>query len=63
MKIIFDSEEQKNIICKNGVFSSCPHEVGLRDSNICNTSLNESTCVECWLQTGLKIEVKPYDQG
>lgn len=60
MKIIFDSEEQKNAFMRIGlgdiITEYCPGTLHLHESNdgCCG---NNGTCKECWDKSGLEMEV------
>lgn len=49
MKIIFDNEEEKDAFFIN----VCPSSIGLNE----NCGHDESTCMNCWRQSGLKYEI------
>ena len=53
MKIIFDSEEQKNQVVGFLKHDYCPSEFGFRDA--CD---DDYTCYECWEKCGIEMEVK-----
>lgn len=65
MKIVFDSEEERDDFV--GVLSvgvSCPGNVLLPEDDNCNSFHEDSDCYGCWLNAIKSIsEVKPNDQG
>ena len=57
MKIIFDSEEQKNEFLNGGC--GCPSSCGF--NNVSDEDCwgrYHVSCVKCWEQSGIEIEVK-----
>ncbi len=61
MKIIFDSEEQKDKfmdIVHEGFI--CPRELGLEDARRNSTCLS-TPCITCWENSGVEMEVKDAD--
>lgn len=52
MKIIFDSEEQKEMVFDKLVTQMCPEEFGLE--NHCP----QEDCENCWAKSGIEMEVK-----
>lgn len=58
MKIIFDSEDQKEAIIK--VLSEaqlCPSNIGLQDEDDFNVCFDGSHCTRCW-KKAIEMEVK-----
>ena len=53
MKIIFDSEEQKDKFFSTVVFEFCPDELGLARSD-CHAY---KCCRDCWDDTNLETEI------
>lgn len=58
MKIIFDSEEQKEEFINNLVDCSCPSDIGLKDSDDYCNEKGLMSCYSCFEQSGLEMEVK-----
>lgn len=55
MKIIFDSEEQKDRYF--AIF--CPdEEFGLKQDENCCNAYGKKECINCWKQSGLEYEIK-----
>lgn len=53
MKIIFDSEEQKELFVEN--VAGCPKDIGLAgDNEYCFTDV---PCVKCWEESKIEMEV------
>lgn len=57
MKIIFDSEEQKDEF----ISILCPSDITLRDSDICDKDPAQATCIKCFEQSGLEMVVGDVD--
>ena len=62
MKIIFDSEEQKDEFIRGLARHTCPNELGLSKRLSCGEGeVNASTierCIKCFKQSGLEMEVR-----
>lgn len=59
MKIIFDSEEQKDAMLKLLADDYCPSLLFLNDS--CKSELEQKLthdCETCWAKCGLEVEVR-----
>lgn len=54
MKIIFDSEEQKEVFLANIII--CPSDLGMEKFQ-CADCMEEDACERCWQQAGVEIEV------
>lgn len=65
MKIIFDSEEQKEEFIRGLASHTCPNELGLSKRLICGEGeVNASTierCIKCFEQSGLEMVVGDID--
>ena len=55
MKIIFDSEEQKDTFLATIFYDYCPSDIGLNDRD-CDGSIGND-CTECW-KRAIKMEVE-----
>ena len=57
MKIIFDSEHQKEMFLNSMVKGFCPGELNLKNYWDCQFMLMTGNCRECWEQCGIEMEV------
>lgn len=60
MKIIFDSEEQKESF-KSLIDGCCPMRFGLKGKCFDSSDgwhISDEDCDECWKRCGLEVEVK-----
>lgn len=55
MKIIFDSEEQKNTLFRLLPMDYCPSILGLKD--ITYNNCDDYACNKCWENCGIEVEV------
>lgn len=62
MKIIFDSEEEKNKFFNRISFGDCPTSLSSKyiDSDHCYCS--DRDCAKCWEECGIEFEVKKQNQ-
>ena len=61
MKIIFDSEEQKEEFISILVDCLCPSDITLKDSDSCDKDTAPETCIKCFEQSGLEMVVGGVD--
>lgn len=55
MKIIFDSEEQKDMFLNEVGTFRCPHNIGVGTVRDCPNI--DQPCLECWQNCGIEMEV------
>lgn len=62
MKIVFESEEEKNDILKAFAYSDmCPSDIGLTETFLCSNGVLRDECIDCWKNSGLEIAVTDKD--
>ena len=57
MKIIFDSEEQKEAFMSDVIEHSCPEEYYLENKHSCSAFSWREHCDLCWANCGIEVEV------
>lgn len=58
MKILFDSERQKEAFIRAMIKGFCPNELYLKDQCKCSIFNANGNCEKCWENCGIEVEVK-----
>lgn len=61
MKIIFDSEEEKEALLYGLINGFCPSDLYLNDDYTCSKLGCHVDCEICWENCGIEVEVKSND--
>lgn len=58
MKIVFESEKEKNDILKTFAYSDmCPSDIGLTETFLCGNGVLRDECVDCWKNSGIEMVI------